>query len=124
MRNTKKVLVVDDEPTICRLLKHYLDTQGYEVTVAASGEDALSRFASDQPGIVLLDISMPGMLGTELLERMKKLDETCGIIVLSAYGDEEIIQEVIGKGAYCYIQKPMELTNLSEKLNELQVALA
>lgn len=123
MINAKKILVVDDEPTICHLLRAFLATRGYEVFVAGNGKDALTCFEKERPDIVLLDISMPGMLGTEILEKIKALNANCGVIILSAYGDDQTIDEAIDKGAFCYIQKPMELMDLTEKLDALQATM-
>ena len=119
----KKVLVVDDEATICQLMTAFLQTRGYSVDVANNGDQALSRFRTDPPDMVLLDISMPGMQGTDLLEKMKELNTRCGVIVLSAYGDDATINEAMEKGAYCYIQKPMELRHLSDQLQALETSM-
>ncbi len=66
-----RVLVVDDEPTICSLMNVFLTQKGYRVQTASSGEDALVLFEKAFPDIVLLDISMPGMRGIDVLRRMK-----------------------------------------------------
>ena len=118
-----KVLVVDDEPAICSLMQGFLTQQGYEGQTVGDGEQAVRRFQADPPDVVLLDISMPGMSGTEVLERIQDSGHRCGVIVLSAYGDGETIQSAMGKGAYCYIQKPMELTELSTRLRDLKQSL-
>lgn len=120
MKNPNHVLVVDDEPSICRLMNVFLTQRGYQVQTANTGEDALVRFQENFPDIVLLDISMPGMRGIDVLRRMKKINATCGVIMLSAYGDDETIQEAMDMGAFCYIQKPMELTVLNDRLQELR----
>jgi len=118
-----KILVVDDEPTICKLMKVFLSKQGYLVQIANCGKDALHLFEESSPDIVLLDISMPGMRGIDVLKRIKSVESKCGVIMLSAYGDDETIQEAIDMGAFCYIQKPMELVELRERLEELQLFL-
>jgi DNA-binding response OmpR family regulator len=117
------VLVVDDEPTICSLMNVFLTQKGYAVQTAKTGEDALVLFQKAFPDIVLLDISMPGMRGIDVLRRIKEIHPACGVIMLSAYGDDETIQKAINMGAYCYIQKPMELTELHDRLQELQQSL-
>jgi DNA-binding response OmpR family regulator len=118
-----KILVVDDEPTICSLMRVFLSQHGYQVHTASSGEDALNIFDESTPDIVLLDISMPGMRGIDVLKQIKSLKSNCGVIMLSAYGDDETIQEAINLGAFCYIQKPMELVELRGRLEELQQSL-
>jgi DNA-binding response OmpR family regulator len=114
-----KILVVDDEPTICSMMKVFLSQIGYQVTTVNSGEDAIAVFEEDPPDMVLLDISMPGMRGIDVLQLMKCRKADCGIIMLSAYGDDQTIQEAMDMGAYCYIQKPMELMDLKKQLEEL-----
>ncbi len=117
------VLVVDDEPTICSLMNVFLTQKGYQVQIANTGEDALVLFQEAYPDIVLLDISMPGMRGIDVLRRMKEINAASGVIMLSAYGDDETIQEAMDVGAFCYIQKPMELTELNARMQELRQAM-
>jgi DNA-binding response OmpR family regulator len=120
MQNQAKILVVDDEPTICSMMTVYLTQIGYRVQTVNSGEEALTLFEKDSPDMVLLDISMPGMRGIDVLQHMKNQKANCGVIMLSAYGDDATIQEALDLGAYCYIQKPMELTDLKARLEALQ----
>ena len=119
----RQVLVVDDEPTICSLMNVFLTQRGYQVHIANTGMDALDLFRRALPDIVLLDISMPGMRGIDVLRQMKTINAACGVIMLSAYGDDETIQEAMDMGAFCYIQKPMELTDLNARLEELRQTL-
>ncbi len=123
MDNHNHVLVVDDEPTICSLMNVFLTQKGYQVQIANTGEDALVLFQEAHPDIVLLDISMPGMRGIDVLRRMKEINAASGVIMLSAYGDDETIQEAMDVGAFCYIQKPMELTELNARMQELRQAM-
>lgn len=119
MDSRTKILVVDDEPTICSMMNVFLTQIGYEVRTVNSGDDAITAFDNDPPDMVLLDISMPGMRGIDVLQLMKNRKANCGIIMLSAYGDDQTIQEAMDMGAYCYIQKPMELMDLKQRLVEL-----
>ena len=114
-----KILVVDDEPTICNMMTVFLTQIGYQVRTVNSGEEAIATFNTDPPDMVLLDISMPGMRGIDVLQQMKSQKANCGIIMLSAYGDDQTIQEAMDMGAYCYIQKPMELMDLKTCLEKL-----
>ena len=119
MDSRTKILVVDDEPTICSMMNVFLTQIGYEVRTVNSGDDAITAFDNDPPDMVLLDISMPGMRGIDVLQLMKNRKANCGIIMLSAYGDDQTIQEAMDMGAYCNIQKPMELMDLKQRLVEL-----
>lgn len=119
MKSRAKILVVDDEPTICSMMKVFLTHIGYQVKTVNSGEEAIAIFDEDPPDMVLLDISMPGMRGIDVLQCMKDRKAECGVIMLSAYGDDQTIREALDMGAYCYIQKPMELTDLQQRLEAL-----
>ena len=119
-----KILVVDDEPTICSMMNFFLTRIGYEVRTVNTGDDAITAFDEDPPDMVLLDVSMPGMRGIDVLQIIKTRKADCGVIMLSAYGDDQTIQEAIDMGAYCYIQKPMELMDLKKRLEELQAHIS
>jgi YesN/AraC family two-component response regulator len=112
-----RVLVVDDELFICELLDEYLTLQGYQVNTASNGADAISRFEEHRPHIVLLDIRMPGMSGIELLGKIKQIDGSIKVIMLSAFGDDGIVRDALQMGADHYIQKPMKLQELMEILH-------
>jgi len=119
LENQAKILVVDDEPTICSMMTVFLTQIGYQVETVNSGEDAIALFDANPPDMVLLDISMPGMRGIDVLQCMKLRKADCGVIMLSAYGDDQTIQEALDMGAYCYIQKPVQLMDLKNRLAEL-----
>jgi two-component system response regulator ResD len=103
----EKVLVVDDDPNICELLRLYLAKEGYGVTVANDGEAALASYEKDKPGMVLLDVMMPKMDGWEACRRIRKLGDT-PVIMLTAKG--ETFDKVLGLelGADDYIVKPFD----------------
>ena len=117
-----KVLVVDDEKYICDILNEYLSLQGYEVKIAVSGEEALDKFDEDRFDLVLLDVSLPGMSGMDVLARIKKMDAGTGVIMLSGYGDFNIVKEALQTGADHYMQKPMELERLNKLINRWREA--
>jgi two-component system response regulator (stage 0 sporulation protein F) len=114
-----RVLVVDDELFVGELLKEYLSIIGYEVTAVSNGVDALSVIHQSQPHIVILDIRMPGMGGMEVLKNIKEKNVTTGVIMLSAYGDPDIVNEALRLGADHYLQKPMNLKQLVKTLTLL-----
>ncbi|MGK2943390.1 MAG: sigma-54-dependent transcriptional regulator [Desulfuromonadales bacterium] len=112
MRNTR-ILVVDDEHLIRWSLEQSLKKQGYEVTTAASGEDALRLVQEDAPELMLLDIQLPGMNGLEVLERVKEIDSEILVIMVTALGVLETAVKAMRLGAYDYINKPFNLDELS-----------
>jgi len=114
-----RVLVVDDELFVGELLKEYLSIIGYAVTAVSTGEDALFCVQQSPPHIVILDIRMPGMGGMEVLKAIKEKNSAIGVIMLSAYGDPETVNEALRLGADHYLQKPMNLKHLVETLTSL-----
>jgi len=106
-----KVLVVDDEPQITRVLRTVLSSQGYQVQTAAEGEAALSTFNEFRPELVITDLYMPHMDGVELCRRIRALS-TVPIIVLSVKGEERTKVEALDSGADDYVTKPFGIDEL------------
>jgi two-component system KDP operon response regulator KdpE len=100
-----RVLVVDDEPQITRVLRTVLTSQGYQVRTAAEGESALSSFREWRPELVITDLYMPHMDGVELCKRIRAMSNV-PIIVLSVKGDERAKVEALDSGADDYVTKP------------------
>jgi two-component system KDP operon response regulator KdpE len=100
-----KVLVVDDEPQITRVLRTVLTSQGYQVRTAAEGEAALANFSEWHPELVITDLFMPRMDGLELTRRVRAVSAV-PIIVLSVKGDERAKVEALDLGADDYVTKP------------------
>ena len=112
MRNTR-ILVVDDEHLIRWSLEQSLKKQGYEVTTAGTGEDALRLVQEDAPELMLLDIQLPGMDGLEVLEKVKELDSEIIVVMVTALGVLETAVKAMRLGAHDYINKPFNLDELS-----------
>ena len=103
----EKILVVDDDQNICELLRLYLTKEGYQVTLASDGEDALAKYGQVKPDMVLLDVMMPRLDGWEVCRRIRKEGDT-PVIMLTAKG--ETFDKVLGLelGADDYIVKPFD----------------
>jgi CheY-like chemotaxis protein len=84
-KNTPLILVVDDDASIRLLLEEELRAEGYEVAVAANGEEALQWISENQPDLVTLDIKMPGMMGLEVLRRIKQERPDLPVVMVTAY---------------------------------------
>ena len=106
-----KVLVVDDEPQITRVLRTVLVSQGYQVRTAAEGEGALASFQEWNPELVITDLYMPHMDGIELCRRIRAVS-TVPIIVLSVKGEERTKVEALDSGADDYVTKPFGIDEL------------
>jgi DNA-binding response OmpR family regulator len=113
---TKKILVVDDEPPVCNMLKKFLLQKGYKVDTALSGKEALKIVRKKKPHIVLLDIKMPEMDGLEVLQRIVEIDKEVGVIMITAVKQDNIGKRCIQLGAYDYIIKPLNLDYLETVL--------
>lgn len=111
MTETQRILVVDDETQIARVLRRALSARGYEVQTAADGEEALSAFSQWTADLVITDLSMPQMGGLELCRRLRKLSQV-PIIVLSVKGEERTKVEALDAGADDYITKPFGIDEL------------
>src|SRR5436309_2149690 len=106
-----RVLVVDDEPQITRVLRTVLNSQGYQVRTAAEGEAALSSFTEWRPELVITDLYMPHMDGVELCRRIRAVSSV-PIIVLSVKGEERSKVEALDSGADDYVTKPFGIDEL------------
>ena len=112
-----RILVVDDEQSICQLLEEFLLLKGYEVSTATNGDDAITQFKRQTPHVVLLDIKMPGMTGIEVLRRIRETDRTTAVVMLSAFGDVDTIRNALSIGANYYVEKPVDLQRLEKILH-------
>jgi two-component system response regulator AtoC len=104
----RRVLVVDDEENLRLVVRTFLKRDGYEVEVAASGEEALALVESFGPDVILTDVKMPKMGGLDLLATLKAKGIDSTVIVMSAYGNVDLALEAMKAGAYDYIQKPFK----------------
>ncbi|MDY6953458.1 MAG: response regulator [Thermodesulfobacteriota bacterium] len=104
----EKILVVDDEEDIIELLRFNLSREGYQVSSATSGEDALTLVRSEIPNLLLLDLMLPGMDGLEVAKRLKSNSNTMNIpiVMLTAKGEEPDIVTGLELGADDYVTKP------------------
>src|SRR5580698_2660941 len=104
----RRVLVVDDEENIRLVLRTLLKKHGYEVEVAESGEAALALVDSFGPDVILTDVRMPKMGGLDLLATLKAKQQPATVIVMSAYGSNDLALEAMKAGAYDYVSKPFK----------------
>lgn len=110
-----KVLVIDDEPPIRKLLRMGLTTQGYEVLEAPNGKTALEKLA-DEPALIILDLGLPDIQGHELLRTIRARNESVPIVVLSSRGDEAGKVQALDLGADDYLTKPFGMDELLARL--------
>ena len=110
-----KILVSDDDKNICELLRLYLEKEGYEVSIANDGTQAIAKFNAESPDMVLLDIMMPGLDGWQVCREIRK-KSNCPIIMITAKG--ETFDKVLGLelGADDYVVKPFDTKEIVARI--------
>lgn len=116
--NKRRILVVDDDPQVYRIVSRLLDEGIYEVFSASQGKEALEKIPHVKPNMVLLDLMMPEMSGVEVCEKIKQNPETKGIVVfiLSAKDGQADRRKCFEAGADDYISKPFHIASLARKI--------
>ncbi|AYV68409.1 response regulator [Niallia circulans] len=113
-----KILIVDDQFGIRILLNEVFQKEGYKTFQAANGNQALEIVTRESPDLVLLDMKIPGMDGIEILKRMKKLNQDIRVIIMTAYGELDMIQEAKDLGALTHFAKPFDIDDLREAVKK------
>ncbi|WP_335871449.1 response regulator [Bacillus sp. 2205SS5-2] len=114
----EKILIVDDQFGIRILLNEVLQKEGYQTFQAANGVQALDIVDKDFPDLVLLDMKIPGMDGIEILKRMKKKYENIRVIIMTAYGELDMIQEAKDLGAITHFAKPFDIDEIRQAVKQ------
>ncbi|HEY0947345.1 MAG TPA: CHASE domain-containing protein [Opitutaceae bacterium] len=117
-----RILLVDDEESVRFVTSHMLRSMGLQVDTAADGAEALSRFEDSglRYDLVVLDLTMPGMRGDEVLQRMRKLRPEVNVLLMSGYSEEDAIGHLVQDGgSIAFLQKPFSVSALREKLRQL-----
>lgn len=119
--NILKVLVIDDEASIRRLLVYNLQLDGHSVIMAANAPDGIKMAIKDQPDLILLDVMLPGMDGLEACTYLKHNPQTreIPVLMISAKTQVQEVQAAMAIGANGYIKKPFDIANLSVQLQEI-----
>lgn len=113
----KKVLIVDDQNGIRVLLTEVFGSEGYQTYQAANGKLALDIVRNDTPDLVLLDMKIPGMDGLEILKHIKKINSGVKVIMMTAYGELDMIKEATESGALMHFTKPFDIDELRTAVN-------
>lgn len=109
---TDRLLVVDDEPSMREFLEIMLAQEGYQVTLASSGEEGLKAYRQEEHDLVLTDVKMPGMSGLELIKEIHSLEPSIPIIAITAYACADDAIRAVRAGAYDYLSKPFQIDDL------------
>lgn len=121
----KKVLVVDDEEPILRVLVKYLAKRGINAHTTTEFHNAKCEISRNAYDLVLLDVNIDQLIsrrnGLELLSYIRDASPHTKVIIMTGFGSDEIEQDAYNRGAYYYMEKPLDLFSLNEKLNEIGI---
>lgn len=115
----KKILIIDDQLGIRLLLTELFKKEGYETAQAANGAEALEYLQKERPDLVLLDMKIPGMDGLEILRRIREIDTSLKVIMMTAYGELDMIQEAKGLGALKHFTKPFDINEIRAEVRDI-----
>ncbi len=113
-----RILLVDDNEAFLDSTKDVLEDQGYKIVTAKSGEEAVRVFGAHTFDVILMDIKMPGMNGVESFIEMKRLRPGIKVIMVTAYGVEEMIRQALAEGALAVLHKPLDMTLFFRSVDE------
>ena len=112
-----KVLIVDDQNGIRILLVEVFSSEGYETFQAANGKAALEIVKMHAPDLVLLDMKIPGMDGLEILKHINQMNPDIKVIMMTAYGELDMIKEATDLGALMHFTKPFDIDEMRQAVN-------
>lgn len=113
------VLVVDDEKSIRKTLKAFLEDATYRVATAENGEDSLALVRRERPDLILLDLMMPGLSGVDVLKEFHAMDPDLPVIIITAYPDSELMAEAMRFPPVTLLPKPVAKAPLTRTVNRL-----
>ncbi len=113
----KQMLIVDDNQGLREALKTVFEDE-YELTFAASGEEALKRTFQQVPEVVLMDYRMPGLNGVETMSYLKQLAPDSQMVIMSAWDDQESVKRYPGGGAVNFVGKPFDVRNIKQVVGQ------
>jgi DNA-binding response OmpR family regulator len=118
---TKRILIADDEPNILISLEYLMQREGYEVSLARDGEEALAAIVAQRPALVLLDVMMPKKSGFEVCQALRAIDTVKDtlVLMLTAKGRDTDIAKGLGSGADAYMSKPFSTKELVAKVRAM-----
>lgn len=107
-----RILVVDDGPSVCDLVRDFFTLKGYDVISAATGQERLRRLRDERPHLVLLDLLLPDMDGVKVLREAKAIDPAVGVVMLMGVLNEAMGRQALREGALDYVTKLVDLQHL------------
>jgi DNA-binding response OmpR family regulator len=117
-----RVLIIEDDEEMRSLLKDFFVEEGFETDSVSNGYDALGVLTKKVFDLVVTDIRMPGLTGLDILPRIKKIQPEVAIIVITAFGTEEVRRKAFERGANAYLEKPIHFQELRGLIHEVILA--
>lgn len=114
-----KVLVVDDQLGVRRLLYETFREDQHEVEMAGNGKEALQILEKFNPDLILMDMKMPGMNGIDTLRQIRSFNKEVGVIMMTAYGDAQNMEQARDLGVLYYMSKPFDLFEMRDRVHEI-----
>lgn len=115
----RKLLIIDDEENIRKMLKRSLEAENYQIELAFNGEEGLQKAKEDDFDLILLDLNLPGMDGIEVLENLREEDNLTPVLIITGYGSVDSAVKVMKLGAIDYLQKPFNPEEIKEQIQEI-----
>ena len=117
-----KILIADDSPTTRKQLEQFLTGEGHDVVVGEDGVDAVWLFKTERPDIVMLDVNMPIMTGTEALQKILLIDSRARVAMMTGEQSQEVVLHAMTRGARDFIVKPYSSARVMESIQKLLTA--
>jgi len=114
----KRILIVEDDEEMRSLLKDFIEAEGFETDSASNGSEAFRKLAKESFDLIITDVRMPGLTGLDILPGVRKLQPEASIIVITAFGSEEVRHRAFERGATAYLEKPIYFHRLRELIYE------
>ncbi len=115
----KRILIIEDDEEMRSLLKNFFDEEGFDTDCVSNGSEAFRILVREIFDIVITDIRMPGLTGLDIIPGVRKLQPETSIIVITAFGSEEVHHKAMARGANSYLEKPLRFHELKETVQEL-----
>ena len=114
-----RILIIEDDKEMRSLLEDILDEEGFETESVSNGSEGLQELAKEPFDLVITDIRMPGLTGLDILPGIKKLHPDAFIIVITAFGSEQVRRKSLHRGAAPYLEKPIHINRLKTLIQEM-----
>ena len=118
-KSVVRILIIEDDEEMKSLLKDILEEEGYKTESVSNGSEGLQELAKEPFDLVITDIRMPGLTGLDILPIIKKLQPHASVIVITAFGNEEVYRRSFEKGAAGYLEKPIHMDKLKTLVHEM-----